>query len=116
MTISEARVWGMIKGKRTGLKFRRQVPIGHWIADFACLNPKLVLEVDDPSHEWRDETGRTTYFESQGFDVIRFTNELVAKEPGSVLGTIEAWLEDNAHLAGSAGTPPTGGRNGGATS
>ncbi len=96
MTVSEARVWTMIRGRKTGLRFRRQVPIGHWIADFASLDPKLVIEVDDPSHEWRDETERTTHFESQGFHVIRFTNEMVAKEPGSVLGTIEAWLEDRA--------------------
>ncbi len=78
----------MIKSKKAGLRFRR------------------LIEVDDPSHEWRDETRRTTYFESQGFAVIRFTNQVIAKEPGSVLGTIEAWIEDNTPLAGSAGTPP----------
>ena len=103
-------MWNVIKARQTGIRFRRQVPIGFWIADFACLDPKLVIEIDDLSHEWRDEEERTAYFEAQGFDVIRFTNEMVAKELPSVVGTIEAWIEDHAPLAGSAGTPPNVGR------
>ncbi len=94
MPVSEARLWGAIKAKKTGIRFRRQVPIGYWIADFACLAAKLVVEIDDPSHEWRDEEARTAYFESLGFEVIRFTNEMVAKDLDSVVGAIEAWVED----------------------
>lgn len=51
MTISEARLWVAIRGGLVGARFRRQVPIGYWVADFASLNPRLVIEVDDTSHD-----------------------------------------------------------------
>jgi len=93
MTISEARLWRAIQGRAVGARFRRQVPIGYWIADFASLDPRLVIEVDDTSHEFRDETMRSDYFHSRGFSVLRFTNKRVAKELPEVVGTIEAWVE-----------------------
>jgi very-short-patch-repair endonuclease len=80
MTVSEARVWGALEGRGAGARFRRQVPCGHWIADFCCFNPKLVIEVDDTSHEFRDETLRTKCFEAQGFPVLGFTDKQVAQE------------------------------------
>ena len=92
LTVSEARVWSGLKGKALGARFRRQVPCGHWIADFCCLNPKLVIEIDDSSHEFRDETVRTEHFESLGFAVLRFTNKRVAQEFPEVISTIEAWV------------------------
>lgn len=52
-TVSEVRVWGAIKGRALGVRFRRQVPIDAWIVDFACLPLHLVIEIDDRSHEWR---------------------------------------------------------------
>ena len=92
MTVSEARLWRGIRNRATGARFRRQVPIGHWIADFASLEPRLVIEVDDLSHEFRDETDRTRYVQSQGFVVLRFTNEQIAKEFPEAVSTIEAWV------------------------
>ncbi len=91
--MSEARLWAAIKGGAAGARFRRQVPIGFWIADFASLNPRLVVEVDDTSHEFRDESMRTDYFNEQGFAVLRFTNKRIAQELPEVVGTIEGWLE-----------------------
>jgi very-short-patch-repair endonuclease len=93
LTVSEARVWGAIKACQTGAKFRRQVPIGPWIADFASFHPKLVIEIDDESHDWRDETERTEYLWQQGFRVLRFRNEEVAKDLPGVFSTIENWVE-----------------------
>ena len=93
LTISEARLWRAIKRKQTGVRFRRQVPIGHWIADFACLDPKLVVEVDDISHEFRDESERTSYFQALGFVVLRFTNRQIALEGPEAVSTIGAWVD-----------------------
>ena len=93
MTIPEVRVWGAIRRGRVGAKFRRQVPIDTWIVDFACLDPKLVVEIDDPSHDWRDETARTLYLEARGFAVLRFTNDEVTKEFPEVINTIEEWVK-----------------------
>lgn len=80
LTISEARLWSVIRRGATGARFRRQVPIGRWIADFASFDPRIVVEVDGASHRWGDETERTSYLESQGFTVLRFANELIADE------------------------------------
>ena len=93
--MSEASVWGDLKNKAAGARFRRQVPCGYWIADFFSFDPRLVVEIDDTSHEFRDESVRTQYFESLGFPVLRFTNRQVAKEYPEVMSTISAWI---AHL------------------
>jgi very-short-patch-repair endonuclease len=91
LTVSEARVWGAMKNNALGARFRRQVPIGPWIVDFCSLDPKLAIEIDDKSHEFRDESARTEHLESVGFLVLRFTNRQVALEFPEVIGTIESW-------------------------
>ena len=102
LTISEARLWSALKSRGAGARFRRQVPIGRWIADFASLRPRLVIEVDDLSHEWKEEQERTAYLESVGFAVLRFDNEEVAKDLEAVVNTILLWVE---HLR-RTGKPP----------
>jgi BirA family biotin operon repressor/biotin-[acetyl-CoA-carboxylase] ligase len=93
MTISERRAWNALKGRRLGVRFRRQVPIGPYIVDFACLEKRLVIEIDDPSHQFRDESERNAYLEARGFEIIRFTNEFVAKV--GVAESIENWLSQH---------------------
>ena len=95
-------MWGGLKNKAAGARFRRQVPCGYWIADFCSFYPKLVVEIDDTSHDFRDESVRTEYFESLGFPVLRFSNRQVAQEYPEVMGTISAWV---AHLK-ATGQPP----------
>ena len=102
LTVSEARVWGALKNKATGARFRRQVPCGYWIADFCSFVPRLVIEIDDTSHDFRDESVRTEYFESLGFAVLRFTNRQVAQEFPEVMGTVEARV---AHLRRTGEAP-----------
>jgi len=91
-----------MKGGALGARFRRQVPIGPWIVDFASLAPRLVVEVDDPSHEYRDESYRTDYLTDVGFVVLRFTNRDVALEADAALRTIAHWIE----VIRSTGRPP----------
>ena len=90
MTLAEKSLWMALRRQQTGAKFRRQVPIGYWIADFASLDPKIVIEVDDTSHDWKDEAARTAYFEALGFLVLRFTNREVAFEHDGVVALIES--------------------------
>jgi len=59
MPISEVALWSCIRRRQLGYRFRRQVPIGPWIADFACLDPRVVIKVDGETHDFRDETART---------------------------------------------------------
>jgi very-short-patch-repair endonuclease len=81
-TTIERLVWRELRAKRFhGLKFKRQVPIGPFIADFACFEARLIVEVDGPDHDKpsrreRDRQ-RDVWFQEQGFAVFRMTGEQV---------------------------------------
>ena len=94
MTVSEARVWQILKNGQCGARFRRQVPFGPWIVDFCALHPRLVIEIDDLTHAWRDETGRSAFIEGSGFPILRLTNHFVARDLDAVYGTICYWVEE----------------------
>ena len=77
-TEAESILWSLIKRKSLGVTFLRQYIIGDYITDFACLEPKLVIEVDGGYHseprQAEDDAIRQEWLEKQGFKVIRFTN------------------------------------------
>jgi very-short-patch-repair endonuclease len=80
-TSVERRLWqGLRREQVAGFRFRRQVPLGGFIADFACLEARLVVEVDGATHstdqEIERDTARSTALRAQGFDVLRFTNAM----------------------------------------
>ncbi|MEQ1697895.1 MAG: endonuclease domain-containing protein, partial [Hyphomicrobiaceae bacterium] len=96
-TNAERRLWYFLRGlKPQGHKFRRQVPIDHYIFDFACLSARLVIELDGTTHSTDDEIAsdrtRQAYVESQGFRVLRFWNTDVYHNSESVMDTIVAAL------------------------
>jgi very-short-patch-repair endonuclease len=65
---AEAVLWQHLRGRRLGgLKFRRQLPVGRYVADFLCHEEKLVVELDGPSHDDRVEhdSKRTAFLEQQ---------------------------------------------------
>ena len=81
MTNAETMVWRALRGGRLGgAKFRRQVPIGPYVADLLCFDARLIIELDGPSHddpEQRDhDRHRDGWLVSQGFRVLRFSNDL----------------------------------------
>ena len=91
-TVPEQRLWFALRAQRLeGAKFRRQVVIGRYIADFACRTPaKLVVEVDGETHCVRaayDEE-RSSFLRSQGYQVIRFLNSDVMTNLDGVLAAI----------------------------
>ena len=77
-TEAESILWNQIRGKSLGATFLRQYIIGDYITDFACLEPKLVIEVDGGYHseprQIDDDAVRQEWLEEQGFKVIRFSN------------------------------------------
>ena len=75
-TEAEKRMWRALREKFPGAKFRRQVPIGPYYADFFSFPAKLVIEVDGGQHgETQDyDARRTAFLEAQGLRVIRFWN------------------------------------------
>jgi len=80
-TEAEVALWEMLKGKNLDTKFRRQHIIGDYIVDFVCLDKQLVVEVDGGYHndsaQKELDQQRTSFLQSKGFSVLRFTNEEV---------------------------------------
>ncbi len=78
MTDGERLVWQRLRGEQLGVKFRRQHPLGAYIADFACLAPALIVEIDGSQHldQQAYDAKREMFFKSHGFDVIRFPANL----------------------------------------
>lgn len=90
-TPPETRLWLALRARRfQGVKFRRQKVIGPYIADFACRDPMLVIELDGDSHGTREahDARRTAFLEAQGYRVVRFTNAEVMSNLEGVLEVI----------------------------
>ena len=96
MTTAEKILWEGLRNNKTGYKFRRQHPIGDYIADFICIEKNLVIEVDGGYHntmeQMQDDTERTIDIEKTGYTVIRFTNEDVEKNLPNVMTKIKEEL------------------------
>jgi very-short-patch-repair endonuclease len=89
MTDAEQLLWRNLRSRNmSGLNFRRQHCIESFIADFACVEKKLIIEVDGGQHaeNTAQDADRTAYLNSQGWTVMRFWNN-------EVLQTTEAVLE-----------------------
>ena len=104
MTEVERRLWSRIRDEQLGVKFRRQHPLGPYIADFACLSPRLVIELDGTQHQQQQDydSKREAFFHAQGFDVLRFASNAPVLNLDGVLQVIADRL---AELAQSAPIP-----------
>ena len=96
-TPAEARLWAHLRDRRLqGHKFVRQEPVGPFIADFACREARLIVEVDGATHASDDEIGydrrREAYLRSSGYRVVRVVNDDVYHRLQDVLETILAAL------------------------
>ncbi len=95
-TAAETVLWQQLRNRKLrGYKFRRQHPIGQFIADFCCPERKLVIELDGDVHQQtRDsDTLRDEYLQARGFRVMRFSNGEVMNSPVSVITAIEDALK-----------------------
>jgi very-short-patch-repair endonuclease len=97
-TEPEQKLWWHLRHRVPvdGTHFRRQMPIGPYVADFCCLKAKLIVEVDgnQPGYDENvsGDARRTAYLASQGFSVLRFSNREVMTEISGVLEAIYARL------------------------
>jgi very-short-patch-repair endonuclease len=93
MTPAEARLWRYLRnGHVGGMRFRRQHPIGRYIADFCCVERRLAIELDGLSHECRGsyDAARTADLGARGYRVVRYVNEDVLRDPEAVVVAIAA--------------------------
>jgi len=96
-TPGEQRLWFHLRNRSFhGAKFRRQYPIGPYIADFCCWEKKLIIEVDGDSHAGKEDQDRERqdWITSRGYRVIRFRESEVAGDLQAVLASIWCALEE----------------------
>ena len=95
-TDAEQRLWILLRSRALQkYKFRRQHPIGEFVADFCCLQKRLVIEVDGAVHRTQtaDDAKRTSLLKERGYEVLRFWNQEVIECPNDVLAKISDALE-----------------------
>jgi len=128
MTEAERRVWQILRSHRmTGYRFRRQVPIGRYIADFVCHEARLIVEIDGGQHDRSSprEAERSGFLQNQGYRILRFWNNEVLANIDGVHETIAEELgrltptqtlphrggglqgENNVHSNDTEGAPPS---------
>jgi very-short-patch-repair endonuclease len=96
-TIAEARLWKKLRElRRRGYHFRRQVPLAGYIVDFACLDQKLIVEVDGIQHLSAEgaakDAARDADLTWRGFKVLRFANSDVKEKLDGTMAEILAAL------------------------
>ena len=96
-TDAERKLWAHLRNnQRKRMKFRRQHPIDTYMADFLCLQARLVVEVADGGHDdeqrRRADAARIAFLDSQGFRVLRFWNEEVLNNIDGVLERIAEYI------------------------
>jgi very-short-patch-repair endonuclease len=84
-------------------RFRKQVPVGQYVADFACRRARVIVEVDGGQHNSEEgllrDYVRDRWFESQGYQVLRFSNYEALKETDAVVSRIAEVVEKRlAHM------------------
>lgn len=90
-TEAEAKLWRYLQNRQMeGAKFRFQSPVGPYVADFLCIEARLIVELDGGQHGAQVEKDalRTKALEAAGFTVIRFWNNDVLANTEGVLETI----------------------------
>jgi very-short-patch-repair endonuclease len=104
MTPQERMVWYKLRevNRVMGAHFRRQAPIGAFIADFADLGRRVVVEIDGGGHGGERDIRRDEWLVSQGFQVFRFWNPEVS---GNIEGVMRV-IFDAMGGEGLAGAPP----------
>jgi very-short-patch-repair endonuclease len=92
MTDAERKLWSSLRSNQLGIKFRKQVPYGHYITDFMSIETRLIVELDGSQHYLEEgiqnDQQRDRYFRNEGFTVLRFTNIDVMKNIDGVLTSI----------------------------
>jgi very-short-patch-repair endonuclease len=115
-TEAEQRLWQLLRAHRfSGHKFRRQVPLDFYIADFVCSAARLIVELDGGQHsESHGDKRRDTYLREQGFRILRFwSSDIFNNEEGVLMSILNALQQPPLPNPSPArGEGPSGATNG----
>ncbi|MCC6924813.1 DUF559 domain-containing protein [Novosphingobium sp.] len=116
MSLPEVLLWQQLRCRPLGVKFRRQHPIGQFVADFYCASARTVIEVDGIAHDnkhraARDER-RTLWLQGRGYTVLRIPASDVLKDSMAVAESLALHCK-HAPPPSGAGAPATSPKGGG---
>ena len=103
MSLPEVILWKYLRGGRagSGVRFRRQHPVGPYIADFYCPAAKLVVEIDGEAHDRGDgpehDQKRDAFLNENGYQVLRVSAAEVMNAPNEVAAAIVARVTAPLH-------------------
>lgn len=115
MSLPEVLLWQRLRGRSHGIKFRRQHPMGDYVADFYCASAKLIVEIDGASHRagdrgQRDER-RDDWMTQNGMQVVRIAAKDVLANADEIANSLVTLCMESPppSAAGAAATSPGGG-------
>jgi very-short-patch-repair endonuclease len=104
----EKSLWSALRNRQIeGRKFRRQWTVGPYIADFACIEARLIVELDGGQHSPEADAARTRFLEAAGYRVIRFWNTDMVEQREGVLEIIRNALLEHSAEEGKTLTQPS---------
>ena len=99
MTPEKTLLWKHLRGKQLGVSFRRQEPMGRYVADFVCCECCLVIELDGSQHlDSQEDKVRDLDMAENGFETLRFWNSEVKSNLNVVLERIYEVIQTRQHL------------------
>jgi very-short-patch-repair endonuclease len=101
MTDAERKLWFLLRDRRLdGAKFRRQAPVGPYVADFVCLSCKLIVEADGGQHyESPRDAVRDRWLAREGYAVVRYSNLDILTNPDGVLTDLLSHLAQRGNTS-----------------
>jgi very-short-patch-repair endonuclease len=107
-TPAEQRWWRWLRRRPLGFKFRRQVPIGPYILDFACYEARVAIEADGEFHaDQPKDLERDAWLHEHGWEVARYWNQVILRDINAVAADIERRLSARRDRDLPAWCPPT---------
>ena len=111
MSLPEVLLWQRLKGGQSGLKFRKQHPIGEYVADFYCAATRTAVEVDGEAHNRGDrpmrDTARDAFLAENGYRVIHIMADEVLRNADEAAAAVAALAASPLHPdAARRGPPP----------
>jgi len=93
-TASEGALWRLLRAQQLGVRFRRQVPVGRYIADFVAPSARLIVEVDGGIHDGRVQLDarRDRALSRLGYRVLRLSAQSVLEQPEMALARVRGAL------------------------
>jgi BirA family biotin operon repressor/biotin-[acetyl-CoA-carboxylase] ligase len=115
MTEAERKLWSLLRRKQLEVCFRRQVAVGPYVADFACLQPKIIIELDGSQHLQKKnadhDSARDAFLGKQGFRVFRFSDRELLTNPEGVIKVIYGYVCKNKKTIDPSSVLPSRGGN-----